>query len=444
MTARQIAALVLVRVEKDAAFAAAALEAELARAPQLPSRDRALATELVYGSLRVRGWLEAQLERCASHGMSGVDLRTRVELELATYQLFFLSRVPAFAAVNEAVDRVRQTRGTKIARFANAVLRRLSAESERMSELERGSLAQRAVWESSPPWLRDALARALGEEGAKAFLRPGETPPTGIRVENVSERDVWRERFTKVAPQATFDPGVASPLAILARGAGRIRKLPGFEEGAWSIQEEGSQVVALAVGAKPNDRVLDACAGRGNKAAILARAVQGQRTIDVADTHPDKLARLTEEFERLGLRWGSALAVDWSVGAGDCKALYDRVLVDAPCSGTGTVRRRPELLSRRKSDDFESLSLLQRKILLRVSERVAPGGRLVYAVCSVLREEAEAVVEGALAEAPSLELAPFDSALAAKLAGANECTLRLLPYVHGTDGYFLASFRKKE
>ena len=140
----------------------------------------------------------------------------------------------------------------------------------------------------------------------------------------------------------------------------------------------------------------------------------------------------------------ATLAVDWSIGAGDSKSVYDRVLVDAPCSGVGTVRRRPELLLRRQEEDLAGLSLLQQRIVLRASERVAPGGRLVYAVCSVLREEAEEVVQGVLREAPSLELAPFDSPAAKELEGSGEPTLRLLPHMHGTDGYFLASFRKKE
>jgi len=444
VTARQIAAVVLLRVDKDAAFAAAALDAELARAPQLEARDRAFATELVYGSLRVRPWLDAELERFASRGMGGVDPRTRVELELAAYQLVFLSRVPAFAAVNEAVERVRLTRGVKVSRFANAVLRKIAAQAEGRSEEERASLAEQAVWASSPEWLRLSLARALGEDGAKAFLRPGGTPPVGIRIEHQEERESWLEKLRHAAPAASLEPGIASPLAILARGAGRTRTLPGFQEGAWSIQEEGSQVVALAVGARPKDRVLDACAGRGNKAAVMARSVTGGGFVDVADSHPEKLSRLVEELGRVGLAPRQTLAVDWSVGSGECQGFYDRALVDAPCSGTGTVRRRPELLLRRQGEDLAALAALQEAIVLRVSEHMAPGGRLFYAVCSVLREEAEAVVESVLGKDASLETAPFDSPVAESLAGKGESRLRLLPHVHGTDGYFLASFRKKE
>jgi 16S rRNA (cytosine967-C5)-methyltransferase len=190
--------------------------------------------------------------------------------------------------------------------------------------------------------------------------------------------------------------------------------------------------------------VLDACAGRGNKSAILARAVGSQGVLDVADSHPEKLERLTRELERLGLAPRATLAVDWSAGSGACEDVYDRALIDAPCSGTGTLRRRPEILLRRKEADLESLAALQRAILGRVSERVVPGGRLVYAVCSVLREEGEEVVEAVLRDSSALELVPFDSVVANRLAGEGASILRLLPHVHATDGYFLASLRKKD
>jgi 16S rRNA (cytosine967-C5)-methyltransferase len=431
---------VLLRVQKDAAFASAVLDAELARAPQLDARDRAFCTELVYGTLRFRPWLDEQLTRHTSRGLERTDPRTRAEMALAAYQLLF-SRVPAFAAVHEAVEAVRRTRGVALSRFANAVLRGLAGEAE---TLRARDLGVEAAWSSTPAWLRAALARTLGEAGARAFLASSAVaPPLCIRVERAEERVAWLARLRALAPDASFEAGTVSPLAILARGAGDVRRLPGFAAGEWSIQEEGSQVVALAVGALPGERVLDACAGRGNKSAVLARAVGPDGALDVADSQPDKLERLARELARLGLAPRRTLPVDWSVGEGGCLDAYDRALVDAPCSGTGTVRRRPELSTRREPDDLARLASLQRAILTRVSERVRPGGRLLYAVCSVLREEAEDVVDAVLQSAPGLEWAPFDSPVALA-RGAAQPSLRLLPHLHGTDGYFLASLRKKE
>jgi 16S rRNA (cytosine967-C5)-methyltransferase len=439
-TARTVAASVLVRVLKDKAFASAVLDAEVSRAVQLEPRDRALATELVYGSLRVLPWLEGRILQYAPRGLGTLHPRTHAELLLSAYQLFFLERVPAFAAVNEAVEAIKLARGPKLASFANAVLRKLSTES---AATKGGALLQEATWASLPDWIREALVRALGEEGAKAFSGAGlESPPLGLRVNDASQRDALLAQLAIDVPRATFEPGKVSPLAILARGGGKSEVWPGADE-AWSVQEEGSQLVALALGAGPGDTVLDACAGRGNKSAILARAVSPGGALDVADLHASKLSRLRDQLTRAGLPLREAHAVDWSVGAGDIAATYDRILVDAPCSGTGTLRRRPELGLRREAGDLERLAALQASIVLRAATCLKPGGRLVYAVCSVLEEEAEGVVTAILAGAPMLALTSFDGNAARALAG-DLPTLRLLPHVHGTDGYFLASFQSRE
>ncbi|CAN5739795.1 hypothetical protein BH11MYX4_BH11MYX4_27990 [soil metagenome] len=188
--------------------------------------------------------------------------------------------------------------------------------------------------------------------------------------------------------------------------------------------------------------MLDACAGRGNKTGLLARAVgEGQGGVDAADLHPAKLERLALELDRIGLHARATFAVDWAAGAGSVSGPYDRVLVDAPCSGTGTIRRRPELLLRRTAADLAALATLQRSILARTATLVRPGGRLVYAVCSVLREEAEDVIAGA--EELGLTPAPFDAPLPPLVAPAGATSFRLLPHEHGTDGYFVASFVRK-
>jgi 16S rRNA (cytosine967-C5)-methyltransferase len=437
-TARGVAADVLVRVERDKAFASAALEAELSRAVQLSPRDRALATELVYGSLRVAPWLTARIDKLAKRPVSSQDSKTRAHLLIAAYQLFFLSRVPPFAAVSEAVGAIRVVKGKEVAAFANAILRKLATQAE----IEKPDPVE-AVRGSTSPELRAALVRSLGEEGASSYLASGLTAPAiGIRVQNATERDAWIARFREAAPDAEFSAGAVSPLAILVRHAGKPHDLPGFAEGAWAIQEEGSQLVGLALGARPGEEVLDTCAGRGNKTGILARAVLPGGAVDASDLHETKLDRLRIELARLALSPRTTYAVDWSVGSGEVTALYDRVLVDAPCSGTGTMRRRPELASRRGEADVSALTALQLAIASRSADRLRVGGTLVYAVCSVLREEGEDIVARLLASRPDLTASPFAGEAAAALA-KDACTLRLLPYVHGTDGYFLASFHKE-
>jgi 16S rRNA (cytosine967-C5)-methyltransferase len=432
-TARDVAALVLARVDKDRSFAAAALQAELARAVQLDARDRALATELVYGSLRVLPWLVARIEVHAARGIAGLDARVRAHLVVAAYQLSF-TRVPAFAAVNEAVGAIGATRGQKLAAFANAVLRKVAAAAATLDDAARAN----AVFESTPEWLRLAAERSLGPDGARAFFaRSIETPPVGLRAEHADERDTWVARLTEAAPSASFEAGRVSPLAILARGAGHPERLPGWEQGAWSVQEEGSQLAALALGTREGDRVLDACAGRGNKTAVLARAAGESGAVDACDVSPSKLERLGVELERLGLRARATYAVDWTVGSGEVTGSYDRVLVDAPCTGSGTLRRRPEIALRRESGDLASLTASQLAIASRAADHVRPGGTLLYVVCSILREECEDVVRSLGEARPDLAPAPFETPAARALA-EDDASLRLLPHVHGTDGYFVA------
>lgn len=442
-TSRTVSASVIARVLRDGAFAAAALDAELERAVQLDGRDRALATELVYGTLRLRGWLEERIGRVAKRGTRSIDPLVLAHLLVAAYQIYVLTRVPAFAAVSEAVSAVRALRGAKVGGFANAVLRKVAAEPRPTPD----QLVEAAL-SSVEPGLRAAIVRSVGEDGARALLGnvagdSGGPPPLGIRVEDRGERDEWLARLREARPEGSFERGNLSPHAILARGAGLVTALPGYDEGRWTPQEEGSQVIALALGARPGEVVLDACAGRGNKTGLLGWAVGSSGAVDAADVHPKKLDRLRRELERIRVSPRHTFAVDWSLGIGDAApASYDRVLVDAPCSGTGTVRRRPELLLRRTADDLESLAQLQARILERAATLVKPGGRVVYAVCSVLREEAEDVI--ARVDRAQLEPAPFDCLAAPPSIDLSAVTtLRLLPHVHGTDGYFLASFIRR-
>ncbi|WP_437956910.1 transcription antitermination factor NusB [Sorangium sp. So ce119] len=463
---RAVAARVLARVWGSDAFASAALDAELRRAPALDPRDVGLATELVYGVLRAQGALEARIAELAAKGRWTADPLVRAHVLMGAYSLCFLDRVPPFAAVSEAVDGAQAAGGPRVGAFANAVLRKVAAAVEAGG---RPPLAG-AVVASAPGWLRGALRRSLGRAAAEAFLSAGPVPPpTGLCLAPGEDRDAWLDALRAAAPSASFEAGRVSPRAIVARGAGDLRRLPGFGA-AWIGQEEGAQALAFALGARPGERVLDACAGRGNKSWLLSRAVLPGGAVDAADLYPAKLSQLRAALsappassEGAGAEGGDALAgagggglaraaafvretyaVDWTVGAGDVPEGYDRVLVDAPCSGVGTLRRRPEIALRREADDLPRLADLQVAIARRAATRARDGGRLVFAVCSVLREECEAVAARLAAPAEDdlgvrLEPAPFDAEIARELAAGGDA-FRLLPHVHGTDGYFAAMF----
>ncbi len=445
--ARAIAVTVLVRVIDDRAFAAAALDAELGRHAGLDRRDAALATELVYGVLRVKGYLEERLEAFSKRGLPR-ETNVLATLLVGAYTIAFLDRIPAFAAVNEAVEATRGAHGGKAqAGYVNAVLRAFAGS---VAAEGKPALAD-ALVRSAPGWLRGSLRRSLGRAGANAFLAAGkETPRIGLAVRDESARDAIVERLRAARPSAEIALGEQSPRAIVVRGADDPEALPGFgsasspdphgEPCEFIVQEEGAQLVALALGARPGERVLDACAGRGNKSWFLAREVTPNGSVVAADLHPSKIADLANG--PAGREGVQGFAVDWTAGSGDVPDGFDRALVDAPCSGIGTIARRPEIALVRTPDAIRELAALQIAIARRVATRVRDGGRLLFAVCSVLEEETNAIVAALIERTDAAERfapAPIESRAPAFASGAE--TFRLLPSTHGTDGYFVASFR---
>ena len=412
----------LVRVERDGAYATVALDAELERCPQLTERDRALATELVYGSLRAHVVLRERLAALAPRGLPAHDPLTLAHLSVAAYQILMLDRVPAHAAVDAAVSAIAARRGPRVGGFANALLRRL-AQGPRIDPATAATV-------SAPEWLRQRLVRAVGEEEALALLRAPESGWLCVRASARHPAPDWLE---------AAQPGRVSPTARLVRGVGDPRRLPGWGTGGLVIREEGSQLVALALGARPGERVLDACAGRGQKTSLLAEQVGPSGEVWASDLYPGKLRDLEAEFQRLGLTGPRTASVDWTAGPGQIPEGFDRVLVDAPCSGVGTLRRRPEIALRLAEGDPDRLGALGLAVLRGAATRLRPGGRLVYAVCSVLPEECERVVEGV---ADSLRPVPFDAPDLGAVVPPGATTLRLLPLRHGTDGYFIASLTK--
>jgi 16S rRNA (cytosine967-C5)-methyltransferase len=245
--------------------------------------------------------------------------------------------------------------------------------------------------------------------------------------------------WAELGEHARFAPG-----ALQFRGKGDVRKRPEYAEGRFVVQEEGAQLAALALGATPGHKVLDACAGHGQKASLLADVLGGHGELWLTDLHQKKLEQLQREFFRLGLAPPSCLQVDWSRGPVGDAALrlprgFDRILVDAPCSGTGTLRRRPEIALRLKPSDAQRLAAVSESILRQAAGYLSPAGRLLFVVCSVLERECEAVVErvGDVLRPLALEapgLVPIEH-------GAT--SLRLLPHEHGTDGFFIACLGRR-
>ncbi|MFW6023715.1 MAG: transcription antitermination factor NusB, partial [Myxococcota bacterium] len=290
--ARAVATRVLHRVANKGAYAAPTLDAEIRRAG-LDPRDAALASEIVYGALRVLPSLDRTIEDFLRRGGGGrMDGWTRASLRAATYQILHLSRVPVRAVVHDAVAVVRAERGSRLGGFVNAVLRRVG--QQRPADPRPPSRMD------LPDWLDARLADALGAERAAAFVsaRPL-PPPMGLRARG--DRTQLASQLRAAHPGAEVLEGTLAPGALLLRGAGDPRKLPGYDAGDFAVQEQGAQAVGLALGAQPGQRVVDACAGRGGKSSLLADRVGERGHVTALDLHERKLEALVPELERLGM-----------------------------------------------------------------------------------------------------------------------------------------------
>jgi 16S rRNA (cytosine967-C5)-methyltransferase len=388
-TARGVAATVLHRVVVDSAFASRVLDSELARTA-LDERDARLATEIVYGTLRIAPELDRELDQHLTRGRP--DPFTYAALRTAAYQARCLARVPDHAIVQETVALVKQKRGEGLGKLANAVLRKVVAARPREPQSPDRLIV--------PEWVEASLSAGLGAERAAASLRlDGQAPPLTLRVPGERELDAIRARIAAAHPEAQVGSGQLVPRAVALRGVGDPRRLPGHAEGHFAVQDEGAQLIGLLSGARPGERVLDACSGHGGKTLQLLEAVGSTGHVTAVDLHQAKLDQLAREASRMGhaqaLEAGRLAleTIDLSVGDGGLEGGFDRVLVDAPCTGLGTLRRRPELLLRLGPGDPARMAALQFSLLCRAVRLTRKGGLLVFAVCSGTREEALGVAE---------------------------------------------------
>ncbi|MEM8608164.1 MAG: transcription antitermination factor NusB [Myxococcota bacterium] len=420
--ARRVAVGVLSRIERDGAWATPTLDTEINRAG-LERVDAALATQIVYGALRVRPSLEAVVEGYANRPVK-VDPWTHAALLAGAFQLLHLSRVPSHAVVDDSVSLVREKRGSRVAGFVNAVLRKVARQRPVDAELPASIVL--------PDWLDKALRVALGDADTEALLRlSGDATTTDVRVPERSHLQDVADSIREAHPDASVARTRLSARGLRMTRVGDPRRLAAYERGEIAVQEEGAQLIGAIVDAKPGDRVLDVCAGRGGKTVQLVEAVGPTGEVVATDVHARRLSQIPEELSRLGLPTSTlrTATVDWTVGPGEVSGTFDRVLIDAPCTGLGTLRRRPEILLRADPALPAQMGETQLRILERAAARVRPGGTLVYAVCSPLPEEGFDVVSRA-------SLPAFQPAKVARFGLNSERvgttpSIRLGPFVEG-------------
>lgn len=399
--ARDIALDVLRRVFTQGAFASALLRSAFEQEPDLPAPERGLATELVYGVLRRRGHLDRALGRGGKR-LKDLEPRLHDVLRIGAYQIMFLDRVPDHAAVNEAVEQARHRLGERGAGQVNAILRRLAATppAERLApppplERDPGRHVQEAG--SIPRGLADLLVADLGPEAALAFVQASLLPaPLTLRA------NLLRTSRDALAAEVGGMPGRHRAAVRLPAAAGVLpADLLAVEEGRATPQDEASMAVVDLLAPERGERILDVCAAPGGKTTMIAETMHDRGLVLAHDRLPDRLERVRVRARKLGL---DSIQIADILPPEDAEP-FDRVLVDAPCSGLGTLRRHPEIRWRFQPDQLDSLTRVQRKVLAEGLRRLRPGGTLVYSVCTITRAEGQALIEAALAEASgALEL----------------------------------------
>ncbi|HEX6987868.1 MAG TPA: 16S rRNA (cytosine(967)-C(5))-methyltransferase RsmB [Bacillota bacterium] len=445
--ARRVALDALLDFEQGSAVDQA-LSRALSRHLPADPRDRALVTELVYGVVRRLRALDFALDAVATRPVARMEPPVRAILRLAVYQLLYLDRVPAHAVVHQAVDQARAVGKDRSAGFINAVLRALQRDRDRLAwpDRRREPVRYLCVAHSHPEWIvRRWLARLGFEETEALCAANNRRPELTLRV-NRLRREPAAAADALAAAGAETSPGRLFADALRVHAQLAPDDLPGYAEGAWTPQDEGSMLAAVVLDPRPGERVLDACAAPGTKTTHLAERMDDRGDILALDADPARIDRIAANAGRLRLqsvRWrcGDARRAEELVGA----AWADRALVDAPCTGLGTLARRPDLRWRKRPGDVGRLAALQREILAGVAPVVRPGGVLVYSTCTTEPEENEQVVRDFLSAHPDYRLEPvgpwLPEALRAEAGG--EGWLQVWPHRHGVDGFFIARLRRQ-
>ena len=414
-----------------------------ARDPLTDSRDRALATDLATGTLRWRGALDYQLQRLSAKPLGKLDAAVLDALRLGAYQILYLDRVPISAVVNDSVDLVKASGLGSAAGFANAVLRRLARERDTLVWPDRTDLVEYlSVLHSHPAWLVHRWVDRYGEHTTEHWLRFNNKPPAMTLATNrlLGTRDELIARLrlegVETAPTLTAPYG----MTVLS---GRPLTSAAFRDGYCLVQDEASQIIPDLLQAEPQERVLDACASPGGKTVAAAAQVAPGHVV-ATDVRRRRVALLAATVARCRAANVRVVQIGSRSRLPFADEAFDRVLIDAPCSGLGTVRRDPDIRWRRDPSQFDALARGQVDLLERVRPLVARGGRIVYSTCSSEPEENEDVVAAFLEGAPEFSVLPLESAgLAPPIAAmqTDEGYLRTSP-AFGLEAFFAAILRK--
>ena len=442
MDAREAAMLALNACQRQGGWSDGALKKQLAAA-ELSGRDAALATQLCFGVLQNQMLLDFYLAKFSNIPLKRLEGKVVQTLRLGAYQMLFLTRIPHSAAVNSAVTLVKtHCKNPRAAGMVNGILRSMERSLQNMPVIPQGDpVAYLSTLYSHPEWLVKEFILSLGEEETAQLLAADNSqPPTAVMV-NTTRTTAEELKTMLEDDHVEAEPHPWLENCLLLHRTGDLERLEAFQQGLFYVQDPASRLAVLAAGAKPGMKVLDCCAAPGGKSFAAAIAMENQGEIVSCDLHPHKKKLIQAGADRLGLTIISPKTADGKVFRPEWENAFDLVLVDAPCSGLGVIRKKPDIRYKDPAP-LADLPAVQLDILRNAARYVKPGGTLMYSTCTLLYRENGEVVETFLAENNSYKAEAFPLPGPVGLVQGGSVTL--WPHRHGTDGFFISKMRREE
>lgn len=442
--AREVALKILIETERGS-YSNIALNKYLTS--DISVKDRAFITELVYGVLKYRLLLDYIISQFSKKDFSKMSEVVLNALRIGIYQMILMDKVPIFAAVNESVDIVKKLENPGAVRFVNAVLRNIDRRKENIVYPDPACqpLDYLSVYYSFPRWMVERWMKLFGFDFTKdlcdAFNRKSRVC---IRMNTLKTNKQELESILE-----NEGVGIKSGLwleeAFYIEGFPQLKQLKSFRDGLFQPQDESSMIASSALGATRGDRVLDVAAAPGGKTTHIAQIMENIGKITAWDIHPHRVKLIEETCSRLGVTIVDAEVWDSRIPDGEKLGKFDKVLVDAPCSGLGVIRRKPDIKWSKKPEDITSLNFEQQKILQVCSQYVKKGGILVYSTCSIQPEENQRVVEKFLESNSDFVYDDIRPYIPGKLTGDLKAPygwIQLYPHIHNVDGFFVARLKR--
>lgn len=442
-TSRSLAYEVLYEVIENGAYANLLLDKALFSSTLTPI-DKKFATEIVYGTIKYLRHLDHVLSFYVKRDLKITDHSARIILEMSAYQMLFMDRVPSHAVINEAVELIKGLNKAHLANFINGTLRSLDRdECFILWPDKKNKTKYLATYYSFPEWIIDIFMMRAKAKGAEAMCKYFNAPSAlWIRTNTLK---TTRDDLVK----SLEDEGIETILSkktdegILLKNSGSIRDLTSFNKGEFLVQDESSMLVAHALSPKKNERILDVCAAPGGKTTHIAALMENQGELIACEVQKHRLGLIKENAKKLGIEIIAPKLLDARHLPAKWQASFDRVLVDAPCSGLGVLNRRADARLRKHRYQIGELVKIQEKILDEAARVLKTGGILVYSTCTITKEENEKQVEAFLKRHPDFSLDEDLAEALPNVSGIKGGMKQFLPHLDGVDGFFIARFIKR-